>query len=190
MKLNRAVVQDVVAGVDWGFTNPGVILVFAVDNDGRLYLIREHYHTQKTIDWWIDRAKSAVRDFGVSKFICDPAEPGFISQFKSAQLRAVKGYNEILPGIEAVQQRLAPAQDGRPRLYLRRDAIVERDSDLMDAAKPTCTAEEIVSYVWGTPKTGRAADEKPVDEFNHGLDALRYTVAEFDLAQKRGMWST
>lgn len=186
--LNRDRIRDVIAGVDWGYTNPGVIVVFAIDNDGRMYLVREHYKTRETIDWWIERAKSCKRDLGVTRFLCDPAEPGFIEQFQRAGLRAEKGINEILPGIGAVQQRLDVAGDGKPRLYFFEDALMERDASLRSEGKPTCTAEEIASYVWDSPKDGKAIrKEKPVDESNHGLDALRYAVAHLDLRKKKGL---
>ena len=185
MKLNRSVVRDVIAGVDWGFTNPGVIVVFAIDGDGRMYLIREHYMTRQTIDWWLVRAKQCQRDLGVSVFVCDPAEPGFIQQFNKAGLRAVAGKNEILPGIDAVQQRLDIAGDGKPRLMLYQDALVELDQQLRDEGKPTCTADEVTTYVWEMPRSGKTAGkDKPVDDSNHGLDALRYAVAHLDLKKR------
>jgi hypothetical protein len=49
---------------------------------------------------------------------------------------------------------------------------------LADAKKPTCTAEEFGGYVWEPAKEGRAAKEEPVKLDDHGLDALRYAVAQ------------
>jgi len=180
--LNRDVVRDVIVAVDWGFTNAGVLLVFAVDADGRLYLVYEVYMTRKIIDWWIDRAKEIKERFNPSVFLCDPSEPGYIEQFKRAGLIAEKAENDIKPGINAVLARLDPEDDSRPRLYLYLDALAMIDEDLKEAGKPWCTAQEFLSYVWPTASGANdTLSEKPVDENNHGLDALRYGVAHFDL---------
>src|SRR5690606_41881762 len=83
-------------------------------------------------------------------------------------------------GIQAVQRRLMPASDGRPRLFLMRDARVHRDETLAEAGKPTSTVEEIVGYVWDN-QPGKPPKETPVKEDDHGMDALRYAVAKIDL---------
>lgn len=181
-ELNRDVIRDVIVGVDWGFTNAGVLLVFAVDADGRMYLVYEVYMTRKIIDWWIEQARAINQRFNPSAFVCDPSEPGYIEQFKQAGLPAEKAENDIKPGIDAVQARLRPEDDSRPRLYLYLDALAAIDEDLKEAGKPWCTAQEFLSYVWPTASGARdTLSEKPVDDHNHGLDALRYGAAHFDL---------
>lgn len=186
MNLNRLKVRQVIAGVDWGYTNPGVINAFAVDGDKRMVQIREHYHTRKTIDWWIDRAKLAVQDLGVEVFVCDPSEPGYIQQFVDAGLHAIKGRNDILPGVGAVLARLSSDGTGRRRLLMYRDALRERDDELIERGLPSCTADEFTSYVWPVGASGTIHKEKPVDENNHGLDALRYAVMHLDIGPDEG----
>jgi phage terminase large subunit len=181
MNLNRLKVRQVIAGVDWGYTNPGVIDCFAVDGDLRMVQLREHYHTRKTIDWWIERATAAVRDLDVDVFVCDPSEPGFIQQFVDAGLNAIKARNDILPGISAVAARLAPDGVGRKRLLMYRDALRERDDDLVERGLPASTVDEFTSYVWPKGISGAVQKDKPVDEHNHGLDALRYAVMYLDI---------
>jgi WD40 repeat protein len=87
-------------------------------------------------------------------------------------------------GIQAVASRLKVAGDGKPRLFLLRNSLVEPDPVLIDAKRPLCTEEEINAYVWDT-SAGRRQGEVPIDENNHGLDALRYLVARFDGPQAR-----
>lgn len=185
-QLNRMTVRDVIAAVDWGFTNAGVINVFAVDGDGRLYQLYEVYQSRKVIDWWLIQAKALVDRFGVRVFVCDPSEPGYIEQFNNAGLRAEKAKNAIKPGITATMARLAPEQDSRPRLYFSRDALASVDQELKEVGKPTRTTEEILSYVWATAKkANRPEQEVPVDEHNHGLDTVRYAVAYVDLPDQQ-----
>lgn len=45
LAINREVIKRVLASVDWGFTNPGVIQVYGIDEDDRAYLLREIYQT-------------------------------------------------------------------------------------------------------------------------------------------------
>ena len=43
--------------------------------------------------------------------------------------------------------------------------------------KPTCTAQEIPSYVWRTTKDGQPVKEEPDPTApDHGCDALRYAA--------------
>ncbi|HEX8184402.1 MAG TPA: phage terminase large subunit [Blastocatellia bacterium] len=179
IRLNSSVVRRVLAGIDWGFTNPGVLQVWPQDGDGRIYRVFEIYQTGKTIDWWIEKATEARDYFGVEVFICDPSEPAYIEQFKQAGLNAVGGFNDIAPGIQAVRQRYQLAGDGRARIYLRRDALLARDPKLEDKKKPCCTEEEIDGYVWDKTKLGEK--EEPVKVNNHGNDAKRYVVAHLDI---------
>lgn len=53
-------------------------------------------------------------------------------------------------------RRAQPAADGRPRLFLFRGSLVERDEDLAMRRLPVCTEQEFEVYSW--PK---AADGRP-----------------------------
>ena len=86
---------------------------------------------------------------------------------------------EVSPGIQAVAARLRRAGDGRPRLVIHRDALVERDRMLDAARKPVSTAEEFDSYVWDT-EGNRKGGEVPLKRHDHGLDCIRYVVFWLD----------
>jgi phage terminase large subunit len=96
-------------------------------------------------------------------------------------METVPARKALSPGIQAVQARLPKAGDGKPRLFLFRDALVRRDPALDQAKKPVSTEDEFDSYVWDLA-CGRKKGEEPLDKDNHGLDALRYAVAHHDLA--------
>ena len=51
----------------------------------------------------------------------------------------------------------------------RQDYLVTKDS--------TNLIKELRSYCWDTDKTGKKLN-KPIGEFNHGLDAVRYHEME------------
>jgi phage terminase large subunit len=173
-KLNRAVVRRVVAGVDWGYTNPGVILVGAFDGDGRLYIVCEVYRTQRTDSWWVEQAQALTQEFGIERFICDPSEPANIRTFEEHGLVAEGADNAISQGISAVKERLVLAGDGRPRLYYYEYALRDRDEGRLAARQPVCTDQEMDSYVWPKARDGSSVKEVPVKVNDHGMDALRY----------------
>jgi phage terminase large subunit len=168
------------AAVDWGFTNPGIIQVWFVDGDGRLYLVEEIYQTGQLVSWWVAQAKRLQAQYGIETFVCDPAQPGNIEEFRAANLIATGADNQIALGIQKVKDRLRAAGDGRPRLFLCRGATRDLDQTLVSAYKPSSTEQEFGSYVWPQGVDGKPVKENPVDEHNHGLDALRYMVMYLD----------
>jgi phage terminase large subunit len=179
-KPNSETLQLVFAAVDWGFTNPGSIGVWAVDSDGRAYLLREWYMSGHTIDWWIATAQEACEEWGVEFFVCDPSEPAYIEQFNQADLSAMKAQNDIAPGIQVFQKRLKVKADGRARFYVRSGAMQERDWQRDAAHQPCGLVEEIDGYVWAVPKDGTASKEEPQKHNDHAMDMARYAVMYID----------
>lgn len=185
--INREVITQVLASVDWGFTNPGVIQVYGIDGDSRAYLLREYYKTGKTVDeYWVPLAKELKKTYGISKFLCDPSEPAYIEQFNKAGLNAVKATNAIAPGINAVQARLKIADDSRPRLYVYEYALQDRDEKREAAHEPYCLEQEIDAYAWPVAKNGQAVKEVPVKINDHAMDALRYMCQHLAEPKKGG----
>lgn len=179
---NRYFIRRVVGSCDWGFVHAGVLQAWGVDGDGRMYLLAEHYHTRRAIDWWTARVLEMDDAYEVDAWYCDPAEPAYIQQFREAGVNAVPATNDIAPGINAVQARLAPENDGRPRLFVYENALLLRDEALVEAKQPWSTAQEVPEYVWAKNTGGQTLKDKPADAHNHGLDALRYAVASEDLS--------
>jgi PBSX family phage terminase large subunit len=178
-------VRRCIASMDWGFTNPGVLWVAALDSDGRAYLVYEVYQSQKLIDWWSEQAVLAQTRFAPDAWYCDPSEPAYLLALQRARLRNVlPAQNEVAPGIQLVQKRLQLAADRRPRLRFYADASQGRDPVLVDAKRPVSTREEFDSYHWPPGVTGKEAKEEPVKDDDHGLDTVRYLIAALDWPQK------
>jgi phage terminase large subunit len=93
-------------------------------------------------------------------------------------------HKEVRQGIQAVAARMRMAGDGKPRLMLLRDSVIERDPLLQERRAPTCTAEEVESYVWRRGTDGQPSDE-PLKEHDDGMDACRYLCAALDLHPTR-----
>lgn len=175
--------------VDFGYTNPFVWQAWAVDPDGRAYRYREIYRTRRLVE---DHAKDIKRltanEPKPRAIICDHDAEDRATLEKHLGLKTVAAHKAVSPGIQAVQSRLRVAGDGRPRLFLVRDALDERDAELADAKKPTCTEEEFEGYIWDT-SGGRKKGEEPVKLNDHGMDAMRYLVAHLDLRETRRLRS-
>lgn len=176
--------------IDFGFVNPFVCQLWAEDPDGRLYLYREIYRTQQTVDQHAEHILKIVapgnkwREPKPSAIITDHDAEGRVVLERVLGLTTTAANKKVLDGIQAVQKRLRDV-DGKPRLMLFRDARVGLDPLLVDAKKPTCTADELPGYVWDDVK----AKEQPKKEDDHGCDALRYMVAHRDLgAEYRVRW--
>lgn len=166
-------------GVDFGFTNPAVISSWAVDPDGRLHA-----------DWEVYRTGCTVDDL-VRLVPADRVRPTRIVTDHDAQARArletllqqgtVAADKRVRLGIDLVQQRLRPAEDGRPRLFLTsRPPVGGRDASLVERGVPACTADEITAYVWAPPRTDGQPRDEPLKVSDHGMDALRYVVSDLD----------
>jgi phage terminase large subunit len=199
-KLGPAV-RKVIAGVDWGFTAPGCLGVWALDGDWRMYLIHERYRTQRLIGWWVDVARECKAEFNVSTFVCDPSMPAYIMEFQRAGLEAVEGDNDREPGIQAVQTRLQVAGDKRPRLFFAEDATVDVDQALLAQRLPTGTRQECDALVHkpDTKTTGKPAKPGETLGPDHGADQMRYVARFADLfglgsplgyAKARDPWRT
>jgi PBSX family phage terminase large subunit len=172
--------------VDFGYTNPFVCQWWAIDPDGRMYLYRELYRSRVIVE---DHAARITELSGKEKYEATIADHDAEDRATMERHGIVTqpAYKAVLEGIQAVQERLRVQPDGRPRLYLIRDAVVERDPDLLEAKKPCSSVDEIEGYVWQKSREGKPEKEEPVKEGDHGMDAMRYAVA---YAEKFGRRST
>jgi phage terminase large subunit len=197
--------------VDFGFVHPFVLQCWATDPDGGLVLYREIYHTQRLVE---DHARDILRAVTEPVPDVEPA-PGDVENLLAAVTAGRRRWVEPRPravvcdhdaedratlerhlgmgtkparksvsdGIQAVASRLRAAGNGRPRLRIMRDSVVKVDVSLREAGKPTCTADEFGGYVWQDSKVKDA----PVKVDDDGMDAVRYRVADEDLAPRPGI---
>lgn len=165
--------------VDFGYTNPFVCQWWAQDGDGRLYRYRELYRTQRLVS---DHAGDIARLSAGESYTATVADHDAEDRatLHAAGIPTIPAYKAVGVGIQAVQDRLRPAGDGRPRLFLLRDSLIGRDERLVEAKKPLCTEQEIDGYVWEKSADGRPVKEAPVKVDDHGADAMRYACAYAD----------
>lgn len=163
--------------VDFGFTNPFVCQWWAKDHDGRLYMYREIYMSQRTVK--VHSGDIKKHDDKISETVADHDAEDRATMAENG-LHTNTADKRVSVGIEKVQERLKVQPDGKPRIFIMRDSIVEIDEEMKTNNRPYRTEDEFAGYVWPKKKEARAADEKPVKSDDHGMDAMRYMVMRFD----------
>lgn len=170
-----------IVSIDFGFTNPFVCQWWAIDPDGRMYLYRELYRTRRTVRDHAAQIGALTGSEHIEAWVCDHDAEDRATLEQELNIRTIGADKAVSRGIQDVNQRLTAQDDGRPRLFLMRGALVERDPLLIDEStglseKPTCTAEEVDGYVWAKGAGGESLKEQPVKENDHGVDPMRYAV--------------
>ena len=142
-------------GLDFGYTNDPTALVASVMTDKKIYIFKEWVDTNKTNPQIAQVIKSL--GFQKSTIICDSAEPKSIQELRQngiyAARESTKGPDSIIHGIQ--------------RLW-EYEIIVH----------PSCqeVITEFENYSWQKDKTTGEYINKPIDMFNHCMDALRYSL--------------
>lgn len=165
--------------IDFGYVNPLVCQWWAIDPDGRMYRYREIYMSKRTVAQHADKINLLSRGETYEATVCDhDAEDR--ATLRQAGIQSVSAIKDVSRGIQAVQQRLNRGHDDKPRLFLLKNALVERDGLLVEERKPTSTEQEVPGYVWQVTADGRPNKEEPLKLNDHGVDALRYAVMYLD----------
>lgn len=168
-----------IRSIDFGYTNPFVCQWWALDEDERMYLYRELYMTRGLVQDHAVEITRLSRFEQVEATISDHDAEGraTLEHYGVSTLPARKA---IITGIQAVAERLRPGADGKPRLFIFRDSLAQRDVRLQEARLPWATEQEFDGYVWSPAASRDGAREVPTKLNDHGLDALRYAVAYVD----------
>lgn len=168
-------IERYIASIDFGYTNAFVWQVWGLDHDSRMYLIKEIYMSKRLVEDHAKDIKQFSEGISIEFTVADhDAEDRATLRKHGIQTRAA--YKAVNEGIQAIKERLRPAGDGKPRLFIVRGSRIRMDIDAREAGKPTSTLEEIPGYVWNDKKTR----EEPKKEDDHGVDTLRYAVMAID----------
>ena len=142
------------AGVDWGYDHYGSIVIIGETDEGVAYIVDGIAEQYKHIDWWIQRAKEFIDEYGKIKFYCDTARPEHIADFKRNNINAIFANKSVIAGIEEVAKRFK-----ENRLFYVKDTVPRFE-------------DEIYQYRW---KANSTKDE-PLKEWDDFLDGLRYAI--------------
>ena len=147
---------ELLVGLDFGYVNDPTALICSIldEQNKKLYIFDEH--CQKGM--LNDAIAQMITNKGYSKstIIADSAEQKSIEEIKRKGIYrikpATKGGGSIVQGIQQL---------------LQYDIIVH----------PNCeeTIKELENYAWDVDKEGTGIN-KPIDAYNHCIDALRYSL--------------
>lgn len=150
------------AGVDWGYTDPFVLVVRAITPTGHHFQVSEIYKTGMTISDKILAAKQKQGIFGIQTFYADPSRPDEIEEFNRAGLSCVPAENDIRRGVDAHYDLI---KQGRYRVF-------------QDTSPHT--VDEYSSYHYPEPEELEVDEDSkeqlPVGQGDHACDANRYVT--------------
>ena len=180
---------------DWGHSNPGCAQLWALDHDGRAYMIHEVYRRKLTHEQWARVWSKIYESYPLlEKVVCDwdaAAIDALNSHLRKSQDRMGVPVAKQMPsmaqrwdkhrgpegekaGINEVRDRLRRRDDGTRGLYiLRGNLLFGRDRSLYLAGKPWTTAMEIPGWVYEETAAGKPDKERPRKINDHGCDAMR-----------------
>jgi len=145
-------------GLDFGYTNdPSALFCGLVDSVAKeIYVFDEMYEKALSNR---EIAKEVSRlGYSKEKIVADCAEPKSINELYELGLKGVrrsrKGKDSVLNGIQFIQ-------------------------DYKIVIHPSCVnfITEISNYMWSEDKLGNKLN-KPIDDFNHLMDAMRYGLED------------
>lgn len=148
---------QLMVGLDFGFVNDISAIVASImdEQNKRIYVFKEYGATNKTNADLINVISSL--GFNKSVIIADSAEPKSIEEIKRGGIikikAAKKGADSVVHGIQKLQN------------Y---EIIIH----------PSCTgiAIEFENYTWIKDRNTDTYINKPIDDWNHYIDALRYSL--------------
>jgi len=146
-------------GLDFGYTNDPTTVIKVGLHQGELYLDEMLYQTGMTNN----EVAKFIKNSYISTIIADSAEPKSIEEIYryGIDIRgAVKGKDSINYGIDLLHEY---------KLNITRCSV-----NLI---------KELRNYIWDKDKNGKQLN-KPVDNYNHLIDALRYAVM-FKIGKKK-----
>jgi len=143
-------------GLDFGYTNDPSVLVKVVELPTGHYVEEMFYETGLLNREIAAKLKTYGIKPGYDEIIADSAEPKSIDEIRLAGFNvkpSIKGKDSITTGIDRLKS--------KPLFITKQSTNIIR---------------ELRNYSWVTDKEGKPTN-KPIDEFNHGIDAMRYAIS-------------
>ena len=155
-------------GVDYGQANATVYLLFGLASDHKIYILDEYIYDGKVatiakspsklakdFNKWLMKCGVGGVKVRYKKIYIDPSAAGFILQLYEEHVLGIeKACNDVNRGIELVS------------------SLIENDL-LRVLNKCTHTIKEFSAYSWD-PKKQEIGEDKPIKNYDHCMDALRY----------------
>lgn len=154
---NSAIKGQLLCGLDFGFVNDiSAFTASLLDEDNkRIYIFKEWGDTNKTNEELADIITTL--GFHKSVIVADCSEPKSIAEMKKNGIQRIrackKGADSIIHGIQQLQ-----------------------NYEIIIHPKCKGVIVEFENYTWDKDKKTDTYINKPIDNFNHYIDSLRYSL--------------
>ena len=148
---------QLMCGMDFGYIHDisAIVCALMCEAEGKIYIYKEYGATGKTNK----ELANIIKSIGISKsvIIADCAEPKSIAEIKAEGIQKIKpctkGKDSVMHGIQKLQ-------------------------NYQIIIHPSCEGiiTEFENYTFEKDKVSGLYTNKPIDDFNHYIDALRYSL--------------
>lgn len=149
--------DEMIAGIDFGFTNPTAVIHIGRDKDNKYWVVGEWYKTQRTEE----QIAEYVQSCRFNKVYPDPESPSAIEVLNSKGIAIV----EVLKNKDSIQNGINKVRE----LFKTGKLLISRDC--------TNLISELETYSYPEKRPGMNEYENPVKQHDHALDALRYALS-------------
>jgi phage terminase large subunit len=149
-------------GIDWGYTEPFVLVIHAILPNGYRFQVSETYHSGLTLPEIGEICIKKMQTWGVKRFYAGPDQPGSIEYLCRIGCPTVGANNDIRVGVDTFYE----------LIKTRRYKVIKGTSPK--------TIDEFDTYHYPDPKDLKpdqsTKEAKPVGQNDHAMDANRYVI--------------
>lgn len=165
-ELNKKEGIKSVFGLDFGYTNdPTALFCGFIDMEERKIYVFDEIYERGLTNFEIAK-EIREKGYGKEKIRADAAEPKSIEELRQLGIKGIrasrKGRDSINNGIQFIQ-----------------------GFEIIVDSRCVNFITEISNYCWDSDKDGKKLN-RPVDEFNHLMDSMRYALEDFMTGERMG----
>jgi PBSX family phage terminase large subunit len=145
--------QEFIGGIDFGYTDPTAIEILGITWQGDVWVVDEFYKTKVLLPELISVVKRYKEKWNVKFFYADASRPDYIKSLEEAGIGVLPGIKDVLFGIDKI------------------NALISQNKFFILKEKAPNLIEESKLYAFSE------TTKRPIEEFNHAWDAVRYAIA-------------
>jgi len=150
---------------DDGTRNPACLLVVGVDSDNNMYVKEEFYEAGLVDSEKVEIISGFINKYKLGRIYIDPSALSMHQALTNRRVRVVNAENDIESGVARVKS------------FFKND-IIFIDKSCKNLIK------ELESYRYARDRMSKNKTELPIKKDDHAVDALRYSVTNFNPFRK------
>jgi PBSX family phage terminase large subunit len=145
--------QEFIGGIDFGYTDPTAIEILGITWQGDVWIVDEFYKIKVLLPELISIVKRFKEKWNIKFFYADASRPDYIKSLEEAGIGVLPGVKDVLFGIDKI------------------NALISQNKFFILKDKAPNLIEESKLYAFSE------TTKKPIEDFNHTWDAVRYAIA-------------